>query len=78
MQKCGVVKSWNPRGYGLISVNVGEVYFLHVRNIVEGPEVVPPGSIVHFNVAPAYNNGVFPQAIDARIVLPSSDGRSAR
>ena len=69
--KTGRLRSWNERGYGIIHTNVRtERYFLHANSIVEGPEVPAPGSIVHFNIAPAYKGGALPQAVDAIVEEP--------
>jgi hypothetical protein len=64
--KVGKLRSWNERGYGIIQCEVRtERYFLHTNSITVGPEVPVIGSIVHFNVAPPYKNGILQQAVDA-------------
>jgi hypothetical protein len=66
--KTGRLRSWNERGYGIIQTDVrAERYFLHTNSIVVGPEIPAVGSIIHFNVAPPYKNGVLQQAVDAVI-----------
>jgi hypothetical protein len=74
-QKQGVLTSWKPlKGFGSVVVNRHEVYFLHTTNVVEGPENPVLGSVVHFDVAPAVNNGKFPQAVNAVIAEPVPGG----
>jgi len=66
--KTGRLRSWNERGYGIVQTDVRtERYFLHANSIVVGPEVPAIGSVIHFNVAPPYKNGVLQQAVDAVI-----------
>jgi hypothetical protein len=71
--KQGVLKSWHPlRGFGTVVVTRHEAYFLHTSNVVEGPENPALGSIVHFDPAPAINNGKLPQAVNA--IVEPADG----
>ncbi len=45
-----------------------EQFFLHVSGIAEGPAIPKRGSIVEFEVAPAFKNGKLPVAINAKIL----------
>jgi len=70
--KTGKLLSWSERGYGLVAVTFREIYFLHSADVVEAPDgmLTPPiGVIVHFDTAPAQNNGRYPRAINARILV---------
>lgn len=79
--KFGRLVSWNEiKGYGLIVLSLKEKYFLHCSHISEIPDelLTPPiGSIVYFDVAPARGKGLFPQAINARVIPPQISGAVA-
>jgi hypothetical protein len=69
-EKQGILVSWNQiRGFGVVVVSRTENYFLHTRSIVEGPEVPARGSVVYFDVAPPFNNGKLPNAVNAIILV---------
>jgi cold shock CspA family protein len=71
--KTGILRSWHSeRGFGILSAKRNEAYFLHTNNVLEGPEEPAIGSLVEFDVAPADNNGKFPQAIRAKITPPDA------
>jgi len=71
MKKQGVLKRWDPfMGFGTVVISRHEAYFLHTTNVIEGPENPAIGSIVYFDVAPAFRRGKLPQAVNAVIVEP--------
>jgi hypothetical protein len=70
----GILRSWNEdRGFGFIEEPTQTYpirrYFLHVREILEGPCPPPVGSLVRFEKAPPLGSGKFPMAKKALIVL---------
>jgi hypothetical protein len=72
----GILKSWTPRGYGIVKVSLSETFFLHVSEIVEAPAgmIDPPvGCTVVFEVGES-NGKKFPPAINAKIVGDASNG----
>jgi hypothetical protein len=70
----GILRSWNiNRGFGFLEQPTPSFpikrYFLHVRDILEGPCPPPVGSLVRFEIAPPLKDGKFPMAKKALIVL---------
>jgi cold shock CspA family protein len=70
----GLLRSWNAdRGFGFVEQPTGNFpikrFFLHVREILEGPCPPPVGSLVRFEVGPPLKDGKFPMAKKALIFL---------
>ena len=65
MRKEGVLKSWHANGYGMVAAGVGELFYLHATNVVDGEPKI--GSIVEFEIAPPFGRGRFEQAVKAVI-----------
>jgi cold shock CspA family protein len=64
----GVLVSWFESGYGFVIGEGRRQFFLHTTTIVEGPAIPVRGSMVEFEIAPPYNGGKLPQAVNARIL----------
>ena len=64
----GILQSWHANGFGMVAVGQ-QLYFLHRTNIAKGEWIRPQvGSIVEFEIGPAYKNGTFPQCINATVM----------
>lgn len=74
MRKKGVLTKWTDRGWGIVGVNRVEAFFLHAKNIDEGPLNPAPGMMVEFDAAPPFKDGKLPAAINAVIFEGSQGG----
>src|SRR5678809_1641961 len=66
----GKLRLWRGgQGYGIVRTEELEGFFLHVSNIVGGPEPTT-GCLVQVEPAPPYNKWKYRQAVNAVIVDP--------
>lgn len=62
----GMLTAWFERGFGFVTTEERQQYFLHVSKIVEGPAIPIRGMAVEFEViAPVH--GKLPEAVNARV-----------
>jgi cold shock CspA family protein len=65
-QMTGILIVWFERGFGFITTEDRQQYFLHVSKISEGPAIPVRGMSVEFE-AIAPTRGKLPEAVNARI-----------
>ena len=66
----GVLTVWFDRGYGFVTAEDRETFFLHVNNL-ENPSIAPmKGDVIEFEAGDPYKPGKLPQAMKAKIVPP--------
>jgi cold shock CspA family protein len=62
----GILSAWFERGFGFITTEDRQQYFLHVSRISKGPTIPIRGMSVEFD-AIAPTRGKLPEAVNARI-----------
>jgi cold shock CspA family protein len=71
----GILTYWSKeRGFGFIQTAQRESFFLHITAITEGPLIPTVGCLVEFEPGAALPGKKAPNAVNAKITLPSAGG----